>query len=182
MKKIGLIFLLILGACAIDDTEIDSPVDPAAEYWINFNNTGVDMTLEAMRGTRTEICDSFLLTAEDGNGFVFEGVIDVEVDTQARRIVSLYETADYLPDDIFLGAYIVDDNNKIIEVLVGEESVGPMAMQPGETYRQCVKREYLAMKKAYEERPLDDIACTVLGGGLVCKTLALVAAAYECGK
>ena len=42
----------------------------------------------------------------------------------------------------------------------------------------CVKREYKERKDAMAERPLDDVACSWMGG--ICNTLILAGAAYDC--
>ena len=191
MKKLCFIFVLVIVAAFVaceQHPKVDSAYNGQSDFIKNFRNSGVDIYLENMPTSRTsELTDSYYVTMDAGDGVDFEGVIDVSKEPSDNTTVSLYATSkDDLYDEL-LGAYTVNDSLVVVDVIVGDTTyviyADPnMVRQPGEKFKECVKREYNEMKLAYEERPLDDIACTILAGGLVCKALALIVAASECSK
>lgn len=187
-KNLLTIFVLacILSSCKTDNIELKTETTPDATILENYNNTGVNFRIENAGLTRTGCLEIYYVEAEiPDDTLVLEGVITVELDTTGNRKVSLYETADYLPDDVFIGSYTVDELLRIIDAQVGEEiSAGGVdlhARRPGESNWGCIRREYKDMVDALQSRPLDDVGCDMIGGG-ICKALALIAAAVECDK
>ncbi|WP_418992178.1 hypothetical protein [Alistipes sp.] len=166
----------------------------------NFNNTGVDFRLESYASTRTGgVIVEYPFEATMPDGFVMKGIIRVETFTTGDRLVSLYRLDDYVADEIFIGSYVVNPMRMLSRVDVGQEPANPdspwviigtvdpgvididkLLRQRGETYWACVRREWREMRDAYKDRPLDAIACDLIDPA--CQALALVAAAYECGK
>lgn len=168
----------------------------------NFKNTGVDFRLEICRSTRTGgVIKETPLEATMPDGVVLRGIIRVETFTSGDQLVSLYRLDDFLADELFIGSYQVNSMRMLSRVDVGMEpaynndgpftpigsvnpgfweSVGVTERKPEETYWACVRREWKEMRDAYLDRPLDAIACDLIDPA--CQALALVAAAYECGK
>lgn len=144
--------------------------------------------LENINPSRTEdLVDSYYISTTSKDQITFEGVIDVNREALDQTTVDLYAMSEDELYAEFLGGYTVNDSLVVMDVMIGDTTYvfyadPSMARQPGEKYKDCIKREYKTMKEAYEARPLDDIACTLIAGGLLCKTLAIIVAASECTK
>lgn len=208
MKKMILLLFPLVVSCSSQFEEgkvVDDGIDKDVVTLDNFNNTGVTIRLENTGLTRASgIIDEYEMESKMPDGVVLKGIIRVETSTLGEQTVSLYRLDDYVVDEMFIGSYTVDTRMYVRRVMVGSNSnlldelgnftiVGtlppnfdrsklpqPQARQPEEGYWSCVRREYQEMKKAYENRLLDDIVCDIVAPA--CKALALVAAAYECGK
>lgn len=183
--------LIVVSLCVLSCNEKSDEVKIAQDSDVieinNLNNTGVNFKIQDTGLTRSGCFEEYYIEAETLNDtLVLEGIITIETDVLGNKTVSLYESVDYLADDIFLGSYTIDECLQVIDVEVGDDhfdvELGLQVRKPGESNRDCIRREYNEMKAAYESRPLDDLACTVLFGGILCKTLALIAAGVECDK
>lgn len=203
-KTLTFLFSLVIISCGSQFEEQDVVNEEIGEEFVtlgNFNNTGVIIRLENTGLTRASgIIDEYEMESTMPDGVVLKGIIRVETSTLGDQTVSLYRLDDYVMDEMFIGSYTVDTRMYIRKVVVssnpftdlGSFTVGgtlppnfdrdklPQARRPEEGYWQCVRREWREMKEAYENRPLDAIACSSTGP--LCLALSLVAAAYECGK
>lgn len=164
----------------------------------NFNNTGVNLRIDPVKLTRTSgIIDEYAVESVMPDGVILRGVIRLETLPSGYKTVSLYRLDNFFADEIFIGSYTIDSRIIVRKVNVGNDPFSgftsepipphildqfkdklPNRRLPEEKYWACVVREYKKMKEAYQDRPLDDIACDVVPA--VCKALAFVAAAYEC--
>lgn len=206
MKKMILLLFPLVVSCSSQFEEgkvVDDGIDKDVVTLDNFNNTGVTIRLENTGLTRASgIIDEYEMESKMPDGVVLKGIIRVETSTLGDQTVSLYRLDDYVVDEMFIGSYTVDTRMYVRRVMVGSSSnlldelgnftiVGtlppdfdrtklPLTRRPEEGYWSCIGREYREMKEAYENRPLDDIMCSAIAS--ICKTLAFVAAAYECGK
>lgn len=164
----------------------------------NFNNSGVTFRIDPVKLTRAwGIIQEYAMESVMPDGIILKGIIRLENLPSGYKVVSLHRLDDYFADEIFIGSYMIDSRLIVRKVNVGNDPFSdftsvpmpphlfdqiedklPNRRLPLETYWACVKREYKKMKEAYQDRPLDDIACDVVPA--VCKTLAFVAAAYEC--
>lgn len=205
-KTLTFLFSLVIISCGgqLEEREnVDNGIGKEVVTLSNFNNTGVNFRLESTGVTRAYggIIDEYEMESVMPDGIVLKGVIRVETLTTGHRIVGLYRFDEYVLDEEYIGSYMVDRNmivravevasgpswleivkgpdanSDLIEKYLGNDPTRRLTM---ETYWQCVKREYQEMKTAYENRLLDDIVCDIVAPA--CKVLALVAAAYECGK
>lgn len=202
MKKLALIFSsLAIFACG-NQIEEENGIDVTQENEVitldNYNNTGVKIRLTKVAETRAfGVYNEYDVASEYPNGVVLTGYITVEKLSFGVKVVALYRLDDFV-DATLIGSYAVDENNKVRGVGVGEPSIWDITSKPinidlsdkiavqknlrlvNETYWQCVRREYKAMKEAYQNRPVDDIVCDMIDP--ICKALAFVSAAYECRK
>ena len=206
MKKYFLFLVaFVFGSCGgrvEEQGKIDGVTDSEVTVVENFNNSGVNFRIESTGLTRVSgIIDEYDMESSMPDGIVLKGLIRVERLPSGYRAVSLYRTDEDMLDEKFIGAYAVDRKMIVRAVSVGDNTGSPLTdftyetldidlgkyiertkqlRLPRETYWACVRREYAEMKEAYENRPLDDIACDIIAPA--CKVLAMVAAAYECGK
>lgn len=160
----------------------------------------MNFRIESTGLTRTTgIIDEYEMESVMPDGVVLRGIIRIETSTFGDRTVNLYRLDDYVLDELFIGSYRIDANMIVRNVEVGSDSMFDLGhftsipvdvdlgsyiekaeRRPEEAYWACVRREWREMKEAYLNRPLDDIACDIISPA--CQVLALVAAAYECGK
>lgn len=206
-KTLTFLFSLVIISCGsqLEEREnVNEEIGKEVVTLSNFNNTGVNFRLESTGVTRAYgVIDEYELESEMPDGIVLKGIIRVETLLTGHRVVELYRFDEYVLDEEYVGSYMVDRNMIVRAVEVAASNpltdltefvkgpdidpeileklgINPTRRLAVETYWQCVRREYQEMKKAYENRLLDDIACDIVAPA--CKVLALVAAAYECGK
>lgn len=183
MKKIMTLFALALCACQGEEQQVEQNVNNSDLQTItedivlleNFNGYGVDLQIENMYGTRVDNNALYLLSVTKPNRTLeINFIMKVDVLSDGGYKVALY-TDDADDDSEFLGAFIYDATDRLSDVIVSYET---SARKEGECYVDCVKREYKERKDAMAERPLDDVACSWMGG--ICNTLILAGAAYDC--
>jgi|GEM_PF-6267089 len=174
-------FVTSLISCESKENE---KLEPASRSIVlkNFQETGVDIFIDELPQTRTAISESYYIAANIEGGYEFEGALDIEVLPDSETKYDLFQASETDLYAEFLGSFSVNDSLVVTNVIVGDtivvESTERTLRKEGETFRQCVKREYFLMRDAYEGRILDDLACEFTGP--ICKILTLIASAYEC--
>lgn len=170
-------------SCESRDSET---LEPASRSIVlkNFQESGVDVYLDELPQTRTAISESYYIAANIEGVFEFEGALDVEVLPDSVTKYDLFQASESDLYAEFLGSFSVNDSLVVTNVIVGDtiviEAIDYTARKPNETFKQCLNREYVLMRDAYENRALDDVGCEFVGP--ICKVILLVVSALECTK